>query len=227
MLVLEYIFLQMAYCLAYLLLTMLFLFCIKNIFHLNIKIYKWSFIIYISLVAVTVSWGKEILEYPSFFGKAIGAISIFTFLAIIPTTIWYFKGKFKHNKTSNTTDEVNLCLRELNNIQSQNSDRFIAFNTIRPQVVQLINNKEKTTASICDNKISHRNLVLLLITNVIADILPSGEYHIYRGTLNILGQDLLNLFNYAVTELEKSGFHSTQEAETDKQWIKDQIQNVG
>jgi len=74
---------------------------------------------------------------------------------------------------------------------------------------------------------THRSLIFLLITNVTANTLATGEYHVYRGRLSMTGQDLLNLFNYAVSELEKDGFCSSEDAEKNRQWIREEIQSIG
>jgi hypothetical protein len=126
--------------------------------------------------------------------------------------------------------EIASCLKELKIIEDKITSTLfssMAFNIIKPYVVKQIKNKEKTIYSIRNDKISPQNLVLLIITNVIAELLPTGQYHIYRGILNMEGQGLLELWHYAVDELQKSGFYTAEEAKEDNVWIEKQIKEVG
>jgi hypothetical protein len=126
--------------------------------------------------------------------------------------------------------EVQSCLVELETIEKDANSAFFqsaAFNTIKPYVVRLIKDKEKTVCSIKEDKMTPHNLVLLLITNVTGELLSSGRYHIYRGILNMTGTGLLAIWHYAISELEKSGYYSSEQAKEDNEWINKQIKEVG
>lgn len=121
--------------------------------------------------------------------------------------------------------EIEMCITEFNNISQELSAS--AKEIVKPVVFDYLKDTEKTLYSLQKDKISPRNLIFLLITNAIAEILPTGHYHIYRGVLSQVGHDLLKLFDYAVNELEEKGCFSHEEAKEDKAWIREQINGVG
>jgi len=140
-----------------------------------------------------------------------------TFKDFIELEHWIFQ--------KNSSDEMQNCLQEVKNVQEELNN--IAFDEIKDEIIKQIKEKDKIVYSIKKEDISPRTLVFLIITNVIQSILSTGQYHVYRGTLNIIGTELLKIWDYAVNQLEKSGFHSPQAAEEDRKWIREQIKNVG
>lgn len=122
--------------------------------------------------------------------------------------------------------EVKAALHALDVIQGRLNNG--AFALIRNDVCELIvDQADKTVASIRDGKLSYETLVHLLITNVLDRKLCSGEYHVYRGTLSVQGDFLLNLWDYAVEQLLESGFYDNVKADKEKKWIRDEIKKVG
>lgn len=135
----------------------------------------------------------------------------------------YLKRLYEHN--FDIPAEVQQCLEELKILEPKLDNT--SFPLIKPQITKLIKDKEKTIYSVRESKMSPRHLVLLLISNVSGEYLATGQYHIYRGRLSMEGQELLKLFNYAISEMEKNGFQSKEETEKDRIWIREQINSVG
>ena len=70
-------------------------------------------------------------------------------------------------------------------------------------------------------------LALMLIMNVIARLLPSGMYHVYRGLLSGAGHSMLAVWNRSLNLLCERGFYTEEEVESDRQWIYEQINGAG
>ncbi len=121
--------------------------------------------------------------------------------------------------------EIKMCISELNSMSQELSTTAIEI--VKPRVFEYLKDTERVLYSLQEDKITPRNLILLLITNAIAEVLPTGHYHIYRGVLGLEGQNMLKLYDYAVNELEKNGYHSPEAAKEDKDWIREQIKDVG
>lgn len=122
--------------------------------------------------------------------------------------------------------EVKTCLTALNIVATEvKSSSFDAL--VKPRIVNLLKDVDKTVCSIQNDGISPRNLIFLLTSNVAGELVSSGWYHVYRGVLSMQGQELLNIFNIAVKELEKSGLHTKEESEKDFEWIKNEIKSMG
>lgn len=163
-------------------------------------------------------------------GAAYNALVSAGALLLVLAIFWGAKFIFQSSKklireNIDSPAEVQHCLEELKLIESKLDN--MSFPLIKHQVIKLIKNKEKTIYSIRDDKTSPRDLVLLLISNVSGDAMATGQHHVYRGRLSMEGQELLKLFNYAISELEKSGFQSKEETEKDRLWIREQINSVG
>ena len=65
------------------------------------------------------------------------------------------------------------------------------------------------------------------IYQVTADDLASGEYHIYRGSLNITGQQLHSLCLQALDKLVESGAWTPEAAQQQRRVINQEIATVG
>jgi len=121
--------------------------------------------------------------------------------------------------------EVKTCIYEMNRIEQESN--CMAFKEIKPALVSLIKDADKTVYSIKNNGLSPATLVNLLITNVISKTLPSGKYCTYRGVLSLQGNELLRLWDYCVNNLETYNYHSKEQANEDKRWIRHQIRECG
>lgn len=122
--------------------------------------------------------------------------------------------------------EVKSCLQALDEITSEFDD-FSFKSLVKPQVINCLKDVDKTVYSIREDKMNPRTAIFLLISNITGDMLSSGEYHVYRGVLNMTGNELLKVFYYAVKKLEESGFHSAEDAEKDREWVRNQIKTMG
>ncbi|MBN1906329.1 MAG: hypothetical protein JW927_14655 [Deltaproteobacteria bacterium] len=129
------------------------------------------------------------------------------------------------NSTNETGNNVSKCLNEM--MQIKKEINVLAFVEVESAVKELIKDTDKTNYSIDVDGLSPRTLVFLLITNVIQTLLPTGQYHIYRGTLNKQGNALLTLWDKATNELQNLNYYTEKEAQEDKTWIRTKIEAVG
>lgn len=93
--------------------------------------------------------------------------------------------------------------------------------------VRLARDAEKTVYAIRIKGMKPDQLALVLISNVLARHISSGQNHTYRGALSMIGDDMLTLWSAAVAALKERGYCSDAEAEEDMRWIREQIQNAG
>ena len=121
--------------------------------------------------------------------------------------------------------EVQSCLRELNKIEDQYEG--MSFDLVKPKVERLIKERKRTEYSIRVDKLIPSDLTLILISNMIQQLLLSGQYHVYRGVLGMIGQDLLTLLCFVIERLQQSSFYTLEEATEEKNWIKGQLKDIG
>jgi len=72
-----------------------------------------------------------------------------------------------------------------------------------------------------------RHYVYSMIANVSGDWLESGEYHMYRGVLNPMGEGMLKLFDTTVDELVLIGACDKKFAKEQKKGVRANIKTVG
>ena len=75
--------------------------------------------------------------------------------------------------------------------------------------------------------VSPRMQVYNAITNLAGDMVESGQYHIYRGALNTMGQDLLRLFDLATNNLVQLGTIDIKFAKKQKTNLRKSIKSMG
>lgn len=121
--------------------------------------------------------------------------------------------------------EVKRTIEEINAFLSNNATSSAKI--LRNEVVALAKIKDKTTASIREDGLKYDQLALILITNVIGRHLSSGQYHVYRGTLSEIGNDMLRTWRVAVEALKDRGYYTTEEALEDMRWMLNEIESVG
>lgn len=102
-----------------------------------------------------------------------------------------------------------------------------AFRMVRNPIEDVFVRDYSNVVSGIDEGISPRQQVYFAIANLTADYLQSGQYHVYRGVLGGLGQDLLTLFDKSLDELVHSGAIDDREAEVRKAAIRERIEIVG
>ena len=98
---------------------------------------------------------------------------------------------------------------------------------IKNKILQLIKDTERTESSINTDGVSPRTLVFLLITNVLDEVLSSGQYHVYRGTLSGLGVSLKKVFTYSNSKMVSLGFQTEADAKEDNKQLDDKIKDRG
>ncbi len=103
------------------------------------------------------------------------------------------------------------------------------FDLVKEYVEKLILSDNKQFIDAIRKGHSARKYVYSMIANVSGDMVESGHYHIYRGVLNPMGpgEDLLKIFDSAMDELVKLGDTDKQNAEKQKEAVRENIQNVG
>lgn len=93
-----------------------------------------------------------------------------------------------------SSKHVKNSIRAANTIASENSD-LLASKYVADKANSILKaDKKKTEASINEDGLSYRGLALLVMSNVIFNELSSGTHHIYRGTLNMTGQSMNQLW---------------------------------
>lgn len=105
-----------------------------------------------------------------------------------------------------------------------------SFENVRKTVEEIImKNKEKIREIMTRDNISPRRTVYSWINNVSGDMLESGQYHIYRGVLNPMGQgnELLKIFDISTDKLVEVGDMSKDKAEQHKKNIRNCISSIG
>jgi hypothetical protein len=72
-----------------------------------------------------------------------------------------------------------------------------------------------------------RKYVYSSISNISGNMLEGGQYHVYRGVLGIVGEELLKIFDSATDELLRLGDCDKKFAENQKNVIRENIKMVG
>lgn len=92
---------------------------------------------------------------------------------------------------------------------------------------RLLNDCERVIYSIRCDKMKPAHLALLLITKAADFGIQSGQYHVYRGVLDIVGNDMLKVFILASKAMEEHGFQPSAETTKDLAWIYSQVRELG
>ena len=91
----------------------------------------------------------------------------------------------------------------------------------------LARNAGQTMYSIRTDRMKPDQLALIQICNVVGSHLSNGQHHVYRGTLSMIGQDMLTIWTAAISALRDRGYYTDEQADDDMVWIMEQISNVG
>ena len=122
-------------------------------------------------------------------------------------------------------DEVKATIIELQVIMERFSGP--CWKIIQPDIVELIQDREKTIISIRENGMEPKHLAMLLTTNVIGMHVQSGQYHIYRGILGTIGEDMVRVWNLVQEAMKIQGYISESDVVEDNKWLEEQIAMVG
>jgi hypothetical protein len=121
--------------------------------------------------------------------------------------------------------EVKVTLAEIDDFLNENAS--LCKDVVRCEARSLAKVAEKTVHSIRIDHLKPDQLALILITKVLGRHLSSGWYHVYRGVLSMVGSDMLKVWSAAVARLKDQGYYSSEEADEDMRWIREQIKGVG
>lgn len=121
--------------------------------------------------------------------------------------------------------EVKEALDVLNEIASEFDYAGLQFLWDKLEGAILAGNKE-IVARVKEG-VSPRVLVYNAIVILAGDLVTTGEYHVYRGALGVVGHNLLKLFDKAIEGLAQNGAIAANCADEQKAEIREAIKNVG
>ncbi|MDB5789098.1 hypothetical protein [Caballeronia mineralivorans] len=104
---------------------------------------------------------------------------------------------------------------------------YAGFRLIRSDIRGIVSSHPADVVLKVREGMAPRTVAYLLIANRTAQMLRSGRYHIYRGTLSMPGQSLFSLWSVATGELEAAGMHSPEEGVEGERDFRQQIKDVG
>lgn len=171
------------------------------------------FLIFI-VVLVPPSLIAIVFDLNDFFSYSV----LFLWLGFL--VLAYYKRKsFLYSK------EVKSCFKILNEMESEFKNW--QFNYIKSAVEDnLIKGKDWVTKEIRDGK-NAKKLVLFAIASSTEDLIISGHHHIYRGQLDSIGNDYLEIYNTALKKMVNLGFIADDVAFKMKNILEKNIKNMG
>jgi hypothetical protein len=123
--------------------------------------------------------------------------------------------------------EVRLVLGLLE--EANHKFDFPAFKVVRRAVETYVLNYKTEIVKLIREGTESRQLLYFAISNASGDYVSSGQYHIYRGMLNPMGNgpDLLKIFNSSLEELKSMGAIDEIDVKEQKDGVRKQIKEVG
>ena len=107
-------------------------------------------------------------------------------------------------------------------------DTYLSFEMVKKQAEKMVlANKGKLKEIMIESNISPKRTAYSWVNNLSGDMLESGEYHIYRGRLNQIGDELLKIFDISTDELVKLGDIDKEKAYKQKENIGENIKSTG
>lgn len=122
---------------------------------------------------------------------------------------------------------VKEAIKAVQDIQNQNSDILASGHVAQRVITTLKNSKDKTEASITQDGLSYKGLAYLVMSNVIFQELSSGQHHIYRGSLNMTGQNMRQLWNRISSELIQEKLSTQQDIDRETADLDSNIRECG
>jgi len=101
------------------------------------------------------------------------------------------------------------------------------FETVRNILENDFLNNSREVVDLAKQGVSPRVQVYNAMSNLVGDMVESGHYHVYRGVLNIDGQNLLRLFDFATDSLVTAGSIDSVFANKQKAELRKNIRDVG
>ncbi len=120
-------------------------------------------------------------------------------------------------------------VRAILDVLDEGESRFrcTAFRVVRNIIEQAVWDNLFTVIDRINTGLSVHWAVYSMLANTAGDLLESGHYHIWRGELNPMGNDLLQLFDAAVDEGVRLGAIDKDQAQTQKSALRMSIAEVG
>lgn len=139
---------------------------------------------------------------------------------------WKLKKFFSKSKQTVSKNSLQTLMDELNKAEKHLNNE--SFHLIKGRIVKGIRKDPKSISDIIyNNKSSSTAWIYGVISNIAGDYVESGEYHIYRGVLNPVGNDLLKLFDGAINNLLEIGIIENDYAKQQKKAVRENIKGVG
>lgn len=122
--------------------------------------------------------------------------------------------------------EVVDTLEALERIEAEANN--FTFKMAKKNVEKIIKSSpQRLVKSINEEGNSPEYLALFMLGRALEPFLCSGQYHVYRGVLGIEGQEMLKLWDFIMDRTLQAGYHSQDQVARDKNWIREQIKEVG
>ena len=123
--------------------------------------------------------------------------------------------------------EAAETLAQLNSIEKEIGHN-LAYNTAKKRISDMIKESPlKVGLTMKEQNTSPRGVALVLLLKVSGDMAASGQYHVYRGTLNTMGDECLRLWGFAAKELVGIGCSTQQEIDDVKKDLWAEIKQCG
>lgn len=131
---------------------------------------------------------------------------------------------------SSVSGEVLAVMAVLDSIDTteQGFSQLMVFPEVKKKAKErILKHAELITKLMVKNKSSPEAVVYAWIANVSGDMLESGEYHVYRGIVDILGEQLLEIFDIATDKYAAHGEIDAVRAAKEKEAIRQNIKMMG
>ena len=107
-------------------------------------------------------------------------------------------------------------------------NKFEIFQDVRNQAKKrILKNSEHINKVTIEQNVKPIRAAYSWINNVSGDMLESGQYHIYRATLNPIGTQLLRIFDISTDKLLELGDMDNAKACKHKEAIRHNIKTIG
>lgn len=107
---------------------------------------------------------------------------------------------------------------------------FDEFDTPWPvaqEVNRLLSNAASVLHAVRIDRAKPDAVALYVIAHVLLTHLRTGRFHVYRGQLSLIGNDMLASFNTVQMLRVERGYCSEIAASEDAQWLSDRIKEAG
>ena len=124
------------------------------------------------------------------------------------------------------SSDTKIALEELDN--ELRGKHMLAFKAIEPQVKKYLSMDNGVAVTSNRERGFSHNLIVHMVAKVVVDQeLPLGNYHTYRGTLSMIGNDMWKLYLVCIQLLKDHDLLNEEEAENDIASMKEDIANAG